>query len=386
MPLPENGGIRKELPMKKESLYGKKLLMVTPYTPDNQGVGVSYTSQLLKELAKTCIIDLVYFRYKEEQTYTPPNPNIRVIYEKVLHSKDKIIYVLKHPSIFPLFTSRHDKSVVVLLQKRVEEYNYDYLYFDFSQTFSLANEIEHPNKILMSHDVIAQKYSRMKRVFRPWAMFSERKMLKAGRIVFTFSEKDCLLIKNLYGVESKPTTFFLNPNVIAAEPTEESNYFVFFGNWSRVENIEALEWFLDNVYDCLPKMFNYKVIGGGRMPEAMKQKLIQAPNVEYVGFVDDPYKIIANAKAVIASLHMGAGVKVKCVEALGSGTPIIGTEVAFEGIGEKYRGAMFLANAPEEYASIITSFNFPLEKKQQLKRFFIESYNNKQVLRYINEG
>lgn len=362
----------------------KNILLITPYTPDNQGVGVSYTSQLLKELAKTCIVDLVYFRYEEEQPYTPVNPNIRVVMERVVHTKDKIFGMLKHPLIFPLFTSRHDKKVVESLRERVKTHNYDCLYFDFSQTFSLAKEIEHPNKILMSHDVIAQKYARMKKYLRPWAVFSERRMLKAGTVVFTFSEKDCQLIKDLYGVESEATTFFLNPNVIAAEPSEESNFFVFFGDWSRVENIEALEWFLDNVYDHLSKEISFKVIGGGRMPDALKQKLLLIQNFEYLGFVDDPYKIIANAKAEIASLHMGAGVKVKCVEALGSGTPIIGTEVAFEGIGDKYRDAMFMANEPAEFVSIINAFDYTLENKRQLKKFFIENYNNKRVLEYIN--
>lgn len=362
----------------------KKILLITPYTPDNQGVGVSYTSQLLRELSKTCIVDLVYFRYEEDAAYKPVSTNIRVVLDKVVHTKDKVLGLLNHPLLFPLFTSRHCKDVTRFLQQRVRENSYDCVYFDFSQTFSYAKYIDHPNKLLMSHDVIAQKYSRMKQYLRPWAMRSERKMLKAGSIVFTFSEKDCELIRTLYGVKSEATTFFLNPNVLAAEPTEDSQYYVFFGDWSRVENIEALEWFLDNVYHRLSNQNSYKVIGGGRMPDALKQRLLQLPNVEYLGFVDNPYKIIANAKAEIASLHMGAGVKVKCVEALGSGTPIIGTEVAFEGIGEKYRGAMFMANEPEEFASIINSFDYTLEKKKQLKRFFIENYNNKRVLEYIN--
>ncbi len=361
----------------------KNILLITPYTPDNQGVGVSYTSQLLKELAKTCIVDLVYFRYEEEPSYKSENSNIRVILEKVIHTKDKLCGMLKHPFTFPLFTSRHSKYVTNFLQQRVRENNYDYVYFDFSQTFSYAKYIEHPNKIMMSHDVIAQKYSRMKQYLKPWAMHSEKKMLNAGTIVFTFSEKDCELIKQLYQVKSKSTTFFLNQNVINAEPTEESNYYVFFGDWGRIENSEALNWFIDNVYPKLSKNNAFKIIGGGKMPIELKQKIKQ-PNIEYLGFVDDPYKIIANAKAEIASLHMGAGVKVKCVEALGSGTPIIGTEIAFEGIGDKYRDAMFMANKPEEFASIINSFDSSLDRKKRLKKFFIENYNNKTILEYIN--
>lgn len=361
----------------------KRLLLITPYTPDNQGVGVSYTSQLLKELAKTCLIDLVYFRYAVDKPYSPPVSGIKVLSEIVINRKDKIKSLLHSPFLFPLFTARYNKHVCAFLQEQVARVNYNFVYFDFSQTFCYAKYINHPNKILMAHDVIAQKYSRMKKYLRPWAVWTERKMLKHGTVVFTFSEKDCELIKLLYDVKSLPTTFFLNPNVVNAEPIEESDYFVFFGDWGRVENSEALEWFMDNVYPKLSKEISFKVIGGGRMPVELKQKITQA-NIEYLGFVDDPYKIIANAKAEIASLHMGAGVKVKCVEALGSGTPIIGTEVAFEGIGERYRNAMFEANTAEEYIDIISSFKYTLKDKKKLKEFFLTNYNDKQILKYIN--
>lgn len=362
----------------------KNVLLITPYTPDNLGVGVSPTSQLLCELSKTCFIDLAYFRSGEEKPYQPVNSNIRVILEKVITTRDKIIGMAENPTIFPLFTSRHNKKVIHYLSQKVAEEHYDCVFFDFSQTFSYAKYISHPNKILMSHDVIAQKYSRMKTYLRPWAVLSERKMLKYGTVVFTFSEKDCELIKDLYGINAKSTTFFLNPNVIKAKPEKESDYFVFFGAWDRPENNEALGWFMDNVYEHLSSDIKYKVIGGGKMPEDLKAKIGQCGNFEYLGFVDDPYQIIANARAEIAPLHMGAGVKVKCVEALGSGTPIIGTEVAFEGIGDKYRDAMFEANTPEEYTKTISSFKYSLEDKKKLKEFFLENYNDKQILKYIN--
>lgn len=362
----------------------KSILFITPFTPDNQGVGVSYTSQLLKELAKTCFIDLVYFRYEDDKQYEPSVPEIRIIREEIISSKDKIKSLLHSPFTFPLFTARFNKEVCAFIQEQITSVKYDFVYFDFSQTFSYAKFINHPNKILMAHDVIAQKYSRMKTYLRPWAVRSERKMLKRGNIVFTFSEKDCELIKELYGINAMSTTFFLNPNVIKANPTTESDYYVFFGAWDRVENSEALCWFLDNVYEHLSSDIQFKVIGGGKMPENLKTRIGQCNNIDYLGFVDDPYEIIANAKAEIAPLHMGAGVKVKCVEALGSGTPIIGTEVAFEGIGDKYRNAMFEANTADEYVKTISSFEFSLEDKKMLKAFFLANYNDKQILKYIN--
>ena len=362
----------------------KRLLIITPFTPDNQGRGISPTSLLLAELSKEHIVDLVYFRYPEDSPFVSDYDNVHVLKEYIVTRGLKIRGVIKHPFLFPLFTSRHNGKAVSFLQEQLKKVKYDFVYFDFSQTFSYAAYLDHPNKILMSHDVIAQKYSRMKTYLRPWAVWSERRLLKKGTVVFTFSEKDCELIRKLYKVNSYSTTFFLHPNVINAEPKEASNYFVFFGSWAREENCEALAWFMDNVYERIHNDISFKVIGGGKMPETLKQRISSKSNIEYLGFVDNPYEVIANARAEIAPLHMGAGVKVKCVEALGSGTPIIGTEVAFEGIGDQYRNAMFLANKPEEFVNIINSFDYSLEKKKQLKRFFIDNYNNKSILEYIN--
>jgi len=363
-----------------------RLLLITPFTPDNQGRGISPTSLLLAELSKEHCVDLVYFRYPEERPYVSDYENVHVLKEFIVTKWQKIIGIIKHPLLFPLFTSRHNGEAVSFLREQVFKVKYDVIFFDFSQTFSYAAYLDHPNKILMSHDVIAQKYSRMKTYLRPWAIWTERRLLSNGTVVFTFSEKDCDLIHELYNVKSYSTTFFLHPNVINAEPKEESNYFVFFGSWAREENSEALEWFMDNVYEHTSKEICFKVIGGGKMPDSLKQKIIMKPNIEYLGFVEDPYPIIANARAEIAPLHMGAGVKVKCVQALATGTPILGTEVAFEGIGEEYNGAMIKANSPEEYIKSISDFYYPIESKKKLKRSFLNNYNNKAILRYINNS
>lgn len=360
----------------------KRILLITPFSPNNQGVGVSYSNQFISELSKDNIVDLIYFRYADDIPYTPSNGNINVLREIVIDLKKKLLSAIRRPFVFPLFSVRFSTSVCDWVNDLVKKTEYDILYFDFSQTFLYSKYINHPNKVLMSHDVIAQKYTRMKPYLRPWAMLTERRLLSTGTITFTFSEKDCLLLKKMYGIKSESTTFFLRRNVLDAMPSEESNYYIFFGAWDREENAEALLWFIDKVYGLLTSNFCFKIIGGG-LQNSLKSRISRLKNFEYLGFVDDPYPIIANAKAEIAPLHKGAGVKVKCIEALASGTAIIGTEVAFEGISEEYNRFMLRANTPEEFAKYIESCEFCIKDKMNFKQFFIEHYNNKKVLQYI---
>jgi len=362
----------------------KKMLLITPYTPDNQGRGVSPTSRFLQELTKTYQVDLVYFRYKTDREYIPINSNVRVIKDVLVNNAYKVMGLLQKPFLFPIFTPRYSRSVACFLREQVTRKSYDFIYFDFSQTFSYAADIKHPNKIFMSHDVMYQRYSRERTYCLPWVKFSERSILKLADKIFTFSTKDCDIIENLYGLASTPTNLFLSDNVLKATPTTDGDYFVFFGGWGRLDNNEALTWFLDNVAEKVKGQFHYKIIGGG-MPENLKKRIATNSDFEYLGFVEDPYPIIANAKAEIAPLHYGAGVKVKCVEALACGTTIIGTEIAFEGIHTPVEGTMLLANTPEEYINYMNSISESISDKLNHKKLFMTSYENKEILNYINQ-
>lgn len=364
-----------------------KVLFITPFIPDDHGGGgTAYTKQLLLELGKVCRIDLIYFRYAHSAHYKPSNENVKVVREITINKLDKVISLLNLPWIFPLFSARFKWKHCRDFQSIIDAGNYDYVYFDFSQTFSYAAYLRHPHKILMSHDVIAQKYSRIQRYNHFWAKASERKLLRHADALFTFSPKDCELFKQLYGTTSHPTTFFLKEEVVNATPQKESDYYVMFGSWNRVENYETLQWVMENIADKLPEGTHIKVLGGGKMPDEVRNQLESNPKMEYVGFMDDPYPTIANAIAELAPLRKGAGVKVKCIEALACGTPIIGTEVAFEGIDEAFRKFMILADTAEDCVNAVQSKGINIADRLQFKQSFIKEYDNKAIIKYILEN
>ncbi|MCQ2193558.1 MAG: glycosyltransferase [Paludibacteraceae bacterium] len=362
----------------------KKILFITPFTPDDHGGGgTSYTKCLLAELSKKSRIDLIYFRYANKGYYESLSPNLSIVKEYTISKVDKIFSLLNVPWVFPLFSARFRWSIRNEIQRIIDRGGYDLVYFDFGQTFTYAKYLKHPNKLLMAHDVIGQKYSRSKKYLYRWARLSEKSMLKSANAIFTFSEKDCALYRDWYGVNCMPTTFFLNDNVQKATPQGSGDYFVMFGSWKRYENYGALEWLMDNVSEKLNKDIRIKIVGGGKMPDEIMDRVQKSEFFEYVGFLDNPYDIIANAKAEIAPLTKGAGVKVKCVEALACGTPVIGSDVAFEGISTVFCDFMLYANTPDDYARLINTINTPIPQRLSFKKFFTTHYNEKNVLKYI---
>lgn len=120
------------------------------------------------------------------------------------------------------------------------------------------------------------------------------------------------------------------------------------------------------------------------MPDKILKKIENLDNVEYLGFVKNPYSLIANSLAVISPLFSGAGVKVKVVEALACGTPVIGTDIAFEGILTKDNAFMKIASDADEYVRSISNLNISVEERKHFKQKFLQEYENQDIVSYIN--
>lgn len=364
----------------------KRLLFITATTPGIQGGGgETYTAELLKVLSKHFLIDLVYFQYPNMDMFVPSNENIRVVYSLMLGTQLRLKGILSNLFTFPYFSTRYSKALDKRIQELVDENDYFAVYLDFSNAFVYDRKIHHKNIILMAHDVVAQSHMRRKRLLLPWVKATEKKLLAKGTAIYTFSEKDCQLIKNLYGLESRPTQFFLSEVTLSAKPQYESDYYVIFGSWNRPENYLSLQWFISNVSGKLKKNIKIKVVGGGKMPNEIRSLIDSTDMFEYVGYVDNPYDIIANARAEIAPLLYGAGVKVKCVEALTCGTPVIGTEVAFEGIPcyEGMESMMIKAKTPEDFICSIETLRLSLDDRIKMKDIFCKNYSDSAIVKYL---
>lgn len=362
----------------------KHILFLTPYVPSSRAGGENFTRLLLENLSVNNRIDLVYYKYKSDPYYTVPNKNLMVLKVCDNSTTIKLRNCLTYPVIHPLFSIRFNRNLLNFLQETIKKNHYDLLYLDHSQMFLYGKYFPEIKKILMAHDVMAQRFSRTGNLMnRKLVLSAEGKLMSVpNSTIFTFSEKDCNIIKAAYGLESRATNFFLDQMVIDSVPTQTDKRIVFFGKWKRADNFEGLKWFFDNVYEKLDKSVCISIIGKW-LPDAFEKDLKRYGNVEYLGFVENPYTMIANSMATISPLFSGAGVKVKVVESLACGTPVIGNDIAFEGISEIYNRFMIKADTPEEYANAINNISISIEERQKYKRMFIENYIGQSIVTYM---
>ncbi len=367
-------------------MHMKKILFVTVFKPSKLAAGENYTRQLLNNLSLKHKIDLVYFKYENESSYSlecENNSNLRVLKEYKINSFTKLRSYLEKPIFFPTFRVRFNRSKIKEIKEIIKSSNYDLLFLDYGQSFELGLFCD-LNKILMAHDVLSQRYERHNKFLGLWASWTERHLLNQEKsIVFTFSEKDQALVKSRYNVQSNITGFFLDNDVLISEPKSISDYFVFFARWSRKDNSEGLIWFFDHVYPLLKTSIQFKIIGAGLSNEIKSR--ISFENVHILDFVENPYDIIKDSKALIAPLFNGAGVKVKVVESLACGVPVIGNEISFEGINSQFQSFMRKCNTPAQYVDCINTLDINLEERMTFKKMFISADNSNNILDFIDQ-
>ncbi len=354
----------------------KKILFVTAFPPNNRTAGQNYTFNLLKDLTdKGYIIDLIYFEYPDHDVCIPKPVNIL---EKIKPNFRNIFFGLP---FHPFFTKRFNYNLLRRIRKI--SLNYDILYFDFSQVFIYALFVNHSYKVFMCHDIITQKYMRTGYLQLPWIYLCEKIILQFATKIFVFSDKDACLVYKIAQKKAKVVNFYLKENtIIDCNLNINDKLFCFYGAWNRKENTNGLKWFIMNVLPALPIDYRFIIIGGG-LNIGLQKTIKNIDNLKYVGYLSDPLLEIAKCQALIAPLFSGAGVKVKVIDSFSVGTPVIGTNITFEGI-KKYNGLIFKANNTKDFINILYNWKpINLEMKLKMMSGFILEYNCNHLPEYL---
>ena len=119
----------------------------------------------------------------------------------------------------------------------------------------------------------------------------------------------------------------------AAATDRSGGPLLFLGTLSYGPNVDGLERFLGRTWPALRRArpgLELEVVG--RNPCARVRAATRLAGVRLVGPVDDVRPWLARAAALVAPLAIGGGTRVKLVEALAAGTPVIATPTAAEGL------------------------------------------------------
>ena len=360
-----------------------KVLFMTAYVPHKAAAGEKNTMIMLNDLASYFDVDLIYYKYDYDNTYQPERDNVKVVGVLKNSKWVKIRNILNFPFVYPVFSIRFSWCLLRKVRKLQDENHYKAIVFNHSNMFLYAKFLNREvPKILLCHDVIAQRVNRSSSwLMRKFCIASEKYGLTMSDAhIFSFSQKDCDLLKNEYGLSAKLNLDYIDEAILSKIPSKIEDYYVLFGDWTRRENLDGAMWFLKEVCPLIKEHTLIKVIGRGFPKEF--EVCNHIVKIEVLGFVDDPYQILSNCKALLTPLFQGAGIKVKVIEALACGTPIVGTDIAFEGLPTKFSNMMLLSNNKEEFAKNM-DVKMNLEERIRAKNTFIGDYTSETIPQYL---
>jgi polysaccharide biosynthesis protein PslH len=170
----------------------------------------------------------------------------------------------------------------------------------------------------------------------------------------------------------------------------ESNTIYHIGSMDWAPNLEGVEWFLKEVWKDLQKELPMVklYLAGKKMPKHISSQSNQQTIV--LGEVDDVNEFSATKEIMIVPLQSGAGIRVKIIEAMALGKPIIATSVAVEGIGATDGKHIAMVNTPEEFKEKITYYLTHPEECRTMgnnaKEFVHTYYQKEKIYTELVEG
>jgi sugar transferase (PEP-CTERM/EpsH1 system associated) len=171
------------------------------------------------------------------------------------------------------------------------------------------------------------------------------------------------------------------------EGARDPNSIVFVGVMHYRPNVDAAIYF---VREILPHVLRerpnliFTIVGGGP-PDELKR--LSGRNIVVTGRVPDTRPYVARAGVVAVPLRMGSGTRLKVLEGLAMGCPLVSTSVGCEGIAIRNDEHLIVADEPVAFARsvlrVLDDEALAARLAQNGRALVVERYSWPSVLRQL---
>jgi len=355
---------------------------IIPYPPKGGLLQRSYN--LLKQTAKRHEVHLVSLNQKkilqtrnalEQAENSLKNICNRLDIFPIKSDKSKLHWAtmtaLSYFSTFPYDVNWfYNKDMMAFMDKLAKLERYDLIHIDTLGLFPYALLFSNVPYVLNHHNIeshmMSVRFNMEKNNFKK--MYFKREAIKLREYECNVCKKSAmnLVVSDLDSLRLKEVVGEVDVTVVQngvdLEYFTASNYFdrddgglVFAGGMSYYPNREAVLYFISEIWPLLREdNINRRVTIIGRNPPTELLRIAQHSNIIVPGYVEDVRPYISSAKIYICPIKNGGGTRLKILDALAMGKPLVATGFAVEGLDlveeEQYLRA---ENASEFKAQII---------------------------------
>ena len=348
-----------------------------PYPPKGGCFQRSYN--LIREVSKTNNVYLIALRHKDKATHPEAEtgrakPELEKLCKKVIivdistfSGANYYAMALKsifsrHPLTVNLFKS---KIVGKVVEEIAKEVRLDLVHYDtISLCEYMRNSVSIP-KILTHHGVESFMIRRRAGNERNWLKkiylyvesyklqrYEERNCHKY-RVNLTVSEDDKSMLQkisprsNIEVVENGVDVDFFRKK----DDPSNTNRLIFAGRMDQYSNVDAIMQFCRNVWPLVKEEIpdiRLSIIGNNP-PHKIREMATDDRGIDVLGYVDDVRPHFAGATISICPIRDGGGTRLKILDAMAMGMPVISTTIGCEGIDVSPGKDVLIADTPEEF-------------------------------------
>lgn len=289
--------------------------------------------------------------------------------------------VLNPKSIF--FDKHYNKKIEKEIFKIVEKGNFDFVQCEHSPMGQLGLAIKNKFGIPFSirlHNIeyeIWQRYSDYLSKNSPKRIYiaDQAKLIKQEEIEIYEKADVCITISEIDTIKAEK----LNPNgtYINSYPGVDLNYWVpdssikknpyemiIATTYNWVHNVDGLKWFLDEVLPIIRESLPHSYISiiGKNPPEWLAEYKNKGANI--LGYLSDIRPNLNTASLYISPLFVGSGIRIKILEAMAMGLPVVSTSVSAEGNSARENEGLQISDNPKGFAQLcIDRLNYSAKAK-----------------------
>lgn len=203
-----------------------------------------------------------------------------------------------------------------------------------------------------------QPLRRARNMFTWWHLRRyTRQLLKNVEVIAVASQTE----RDLFaGLLRSPDQCVVVPNVLDLEDyrgdygPRDNCQLLYAGSFGYIANYEAMLWFAQEVFGRIADHDTLRVsVTGNTAGRDLAPLKAGCQQIEFTGFVDDVRPYFAKSGICVVPIRRGGSTRLKILEAMAWGTPVVSTSVGAEGLDVVHERNILLADTPAEFAEMI---------------------------------
>ncbi len=185
----------------------------------------------------------------------------------------------------------------------------------------------------------------------------EKSWLDSYDLLIPITQRDGLILDKLGNTRPKHISQ-TGVDTLALVPDKQNlEYPSLFhiGSLEWAPNQEGLVWFIEKCWQSIHRKHpNLKFYVAGRRAPKWLVKKLDAPNVIFLGEIDDAHTFMNTKSIMVVPLFSGSGMRIKIIEGMALGKAIVSTTIGTEGIATTMGKNILIADNQNEFVGAIS--------------------------------